>query len=225
MPPPVVNSDNPHSGSNAVLLGNVVPGFEPFGDAAISQIVTVNPASPTLVFWMWGFSTDSVFFDQQYVRVTPINPPGPTVTLMSVADRAQTYERQELSLAAFAGQTVQITFGVHQDGAGDVTGMYVDDISVGASNCGPPDFSVQVTPVGTTGTCAGGTLSYTVSVDSVHGPNFTSPVQLSATNLPPGAHATFAQNPIAPGQSTTMTLVTRGRRRGTPIPSRSPAPR
>jgi hypothetical protein len=127
---------------------------------------------------------------------------------MSVADRAQTYERQELSLAAFAGQTVQITFGVHQDGAGDVTGMYVDDISVGASNCGPPDFSVQVTPVGAAGTCAGGTLSYTVSVDSVHGPNFTSPVQLSATNLPPGATATFAQNPISPGQSTTMTLVT-----------------
>ncbi len=207
-PPPVVNGDNPHSGSSAVLLGTVVPGFEPFGDAAISQIVTVDPGSPTLVFWMWGFSTDSVAFDQQYVRVTPINPPGPTVTLMNVADRGQTYERQELSLAAFAGQTVQITFGVHQDGAGDVTGMYVDDISVGAANCGPPDFSMQVTPVSATGVCAGGTLSYTVSVDSVHGPNFTSPVRLSVSNLPPGAQATFAQNPVMPGQSTTMTLVT-----------------
>jgi len=209
IPPPVVNGDRPHSGSNAVLLGTVVPGSgEPFGDSAISQIVTVGAGSPTLVFWMWPLSTDSVTFDQQYVRVTPINPPGPMVELMRVADNAQTYERQELSMAAFAGQTVQITFGVHQDGFGDVTGMFVDDVTVGAANCGPPDFSLSVTPVGATGTCAGGTLSYTVSVDTVHGPNFTSPVQLSASNLPPGAHATFAQNPISPGQSTTMTLVT-----------------
>ncbi len=208
VPSPVISTTLPHSGSNAVQLGNIVTGFEPFGDSAISQIVTIGPGTPTLVFWMWGLSTDSVVFDQQYVRVTPISPPGPMVELMRDADRLQTYERRELSLAQFAGQTVQITFGVHQDGANDVTGMVIDDISLSNANCGPPDFAIHAAPVGATGVCAGSALDYTVSVESVHGPNFTSPVRLSAVNLPPGTTATFARNPIAPGESTTMTLVT-----------------
>ena len=207
-PAPTVSTRQPHGGSSAVLLGTVDFGFEPFGDSAISQIVTLGPGSPTLNFWMWGVSTDSITFDQQYVRVTPIDPPGPMVELMRDADRLQTYEQREISLAQFANQTVQITFGVHQDGAGDVTGMFVDDISIGSASCGPPDFMVHVAPVAVGGTCAGSALDYTVSVDSVHGPNFTSPVQLTATNLPPGARATFARNPIAPGETTTMTLLT-----------------
>src|SRR5262249_8169016 len=46
------------------------------------------------------------------------------------------------------------------------------------------------------------------AVKWVNGPNWTSWVTLSAGNLPPGATATFADNPLLPGQSTTMTLST-----------------
>ncbi len=208
IPTPSVSTRQPHSGSNAVLLGTVDPGFGPFGDSAISQVVTLGPGAPMLDFWMWGLSIDSVAFDQQYVRVTPIDPPGPMVELMREADRLQTYEQREISLAQFANQTIQLTFGVHQDSAGDITGMFVDDISISSANCGPPDFAVHVAPVAAGGTCAGSALDYTVSVDSIHGPNFTSPVLLTATNLPPGARATFARNPIAPGETTTLTLLT-----------------
>src|SRR5262249_36855903 len=108
----------------------------------------------------------------------------------------------------FAGQTVKLTFGVHQDGFGDVTGMFVDDITVTTQSCGPPEFAVLITAPSPEEVCAGNSLQFRVAVSSVNGPNFTSPVTLSAGNLPPGATATFADNPLLPGQSTSMTLTT-----------------
>jgi hypothetical protein len=208
-PPPVVSGANPHTGAAAVLLGTVTGTTEPLGDAAISQIVTVPAgASAKLSFWEWPFSNDTVTFDQQYVRVTPISPPGATVVLMNEARKDKTYVLREFDMSQFAGQTVRVTFGVHQDGFTDVTGMYIDDVSLVELNCGPPDFAVKVAAASSAEICAGSAANFTVSVSSVNGPNFTSPVTLSAANLPPGATATFANNPVAPGSSTTLTLQT-----------------
>ncbi|HEU4732243.1 MAG TPA: kelch repeat-containing protein [Kofleriaceae bacterium] len=209
VPPPVVGGDNPHTGAQAVLLGSLVGGPEPLGDVQISQILTLDAGSnPKLTFSEWPLTTDSVTFDQQYVRVTPISPPGPTVVLMNEARNDRTYIARSFDLSAFAGSTIKLTFGVHQDGFGDVTAMFLDDISVTTQRCGPPDFVVKVTPPAPEEVCAGNVLSFAVSVDSVNGPNFTSPVTLGTAHLPPGATATFANNPLSPGESTTMTLVT-----------------
>ena len=209
VPPPTVDGAHPHSGGSAVLLGSLVGPPEPLGDVEVSQILTLpTGGGATLVFWEWPLTTDSVTFDQQYVRVTPVSPPGATVVLMNEARNDQTYIRRELDLSQFAGMSVRLAFGVHQDGYGDVTGMYVDDVSVTFQSCGPPEFAVHVTPSGPDEVCAGGSLSFAISVESVHGPNFTSPVTLATANLPPGTTATFARNPIAPGESTIMTLQT-----------------
>ncbi len=209
VPPPLVGGDNPHSGSAAVLLGTVAGTIEPLGDSQVSQIISVPAATGTsLVFWEWPLTTDSVTYDQQYVSVTPVSPAGATVVLLNEARNDQTYVRRELDLSQFAGMTVRLTFGVHQDGFGDITGMYIDDVSVSVQSCGPPEFAVHVTPSGPDEICAGNSLTFAVTVDSVHGPNFTSPVTLGTANLPPGTTATFAQNPVAPGGSTTLTLQT-----------------
>jgi N-acetylneuraminic acid mutarotase len=208
VPPPVVTADTPHSGANAVRLGDLTGVFTAFGDSQVSQIVTLAPSSsPTLSFWEWPLTTDSIFFDQQYVRVTPISPAGPTVALMNELRNDRTYIRREFDLSQFAGMTVKITFGVHQDGF-EVSGMFIDDVSVTSPNCGPPDFVLHVTPPTPEEVCAGSSLAIGVAADSVNGPNFTSPVMLSAGRLPPGATAIFAKNPINPGESTTLTLTT-----------------
>jgi len=210
VPPPVVDGQNPHSGASAALLGTVIENQgEPLGDTQISQTLTLSAGStPTLSFWEWPLTTDTVTFDQQYVRVQPINPPGPVVVLMNEARDDETYIHRTFDLSPFAGSTVKLIFGVHQDGFGDVTGMFVDDISVTSQNCGPPDFAIRVNPLRTGEVCAGQSVQFSVAVDSVNGPNFTSPVQLSAGNLPPGATATFADNPVNPGGTTTLTVTT-----------------
>jgi hypothetical protein len=207
-PAPSVSSTNPHSGANALSLGEFTFGFEPVGDSAVSQVLTIPPGvSPNLSFWEWP-ATFNVFTASQYVTVTPINPVGPTVTLMSELNDDQFYIQRQFSLAPFAGQTVRLTFGVHQNGEFGETGMLVDDVSVVYTQCGPPDFTVQVSPLTTSDVCAGSSIAYNVSVASLNGENFTSPVTLSATGLPPHTTATFAASQVAPGSSTTMTLTT-----------------
>jgi hypothetical protein len=210
VPPPVVDGQRPHSGTSAALLGTVIVNQgEPLGDTQISQTVTLSAGStPVLSFWEWPLTTDNVTFDQQYVRVQPINPPGPVVVLMNEARDDETYIFRQFDLTQFAGQTVKLIFGVHQDGFGDVTGMFVDDISVQAQTCGPPDFAIALVPVRTGEVCAGSRLDFRVAVSSVNGPNFTSPVTLTAGGLPPGTTATFANNPVSPGDSTILSLVT-----------------
>ena len=211
IPPPVVTSAEPHSGTYAVQLGEIgYFGVEPSGDSALSQVLTVpSGVSPTLTFWEWPESPFLPYSDQQYAIVTPIAPAGPSVTLLSEVNDAQAYIQRQFSLAQFAGQTVRLTFGVHESGSYPYgTGMYIDDVSAVYTRCGPPDFSLQMTPVSGSEVCAGNSISYTVSVSSLNGPNFTSPVTLSATGLPPGTSASFATNPVAPGQSTTVTLQT-----------------
>jgi Kelch motif len=210
-PPPIVSTSNPHSGANAAALGELTFVFpEPSGDSAVSQVITIPAGtSPTLSFWEWPFFFGS-FEDTQYVIVTPISPSGSPVTLMSEENGAETYTQREFPLDQFAGQTVRITFGVHENSqfGGEGVGMNVDDVSASFTRCGPPDFALQVTPVTTGEVCAGNSVSYTVAVSSLNGPNFTSPVTLTASGLPPNTTAAFASNPVAPGQSTTLTLTT-----------------
>ena len=209
VPPPVIDHTTVHTGTSSVLLGTVTGVSEPLGDSQISQTVTLSAGStPSLSFWEWPLTTDSVTFDQQYVRVQPISPPGAVVVLMNEVRNDQAFVHRTFDLSQFAGSTVKLIFGVHQDGFGDITGMFVDDISITSQNCGPPDFSVSVTPVRSGEVCAGQSVQFTVGVDSVNGPNFTSSVTLTAGNLPPGSTATFADNPINPGQTTTLTLTT-----------------
>ncbi len=210
VPPPVIDHTTVHTGGSSALLGTVILNQgEPLGDTQISQTLTLSSGStPTLSFWEWPLTTDSVTFDQQYVRVQPINPPGPVVVLMNEARDDETYIHRTFDLSQFAGSTVKLIFGVHQDGFGDVTGMFVDDISVSTQNCGPPDFKITLTPLRSSEVCAGQSVQYSVAVDSVNGPNFTSTVTLGTGNLPPGATATFASNPVSPGSSTTLTVTT-----------------
>src|SRR5947208_16070108 len=57
---------------------------------------------------------------------------------MHVCSNAQTWTNQTFNMAPYAGQTVRIEFLVHQDGFGDDTSMYVDDVTLGAGACGTP---------------------------------------------------------------------------------------
>ncbi|MBN8726672.1 MAG: hypothetical protein J0H15_03080 [Xanthomonadales bacterium] len=66
---------------------------------------------------------------------------------------------------------------------------------------GGPDFGLGL-PVTSASLCVPGTTSYTIDVESRNG--FDAPVTLAVTGLPPGASASFSQNPVPPGQSATL---------------------
>ena len=50
--------------------------------------------------------------------------------IMKVASNSHTWTQKTFDLTPYKGQTIRIYFNVHQDGYGDLTYMYLDDVSV-----------------------------------------------------------------------------------------------
>ncbi len=125
---PVVTTTQSHSGAYSALLGTL-SGAEPLGNSSFYQQIVVPAAGGVLSFWYWPFTTDSVTFDWQDAYVT--NSSGTILaTIFHQASNSQTWTNQKFDLTPWAGQTVRIKFLVHEDGFGDDTAMYVDDISL-----------------------------------------------------------------------------------------------
>ena len=50
--------------------------------------------------------------------------------IMKVCSNAQAWTQVTYDLTSYKGQTIRIYFNDHQDGYGDLTYMYIDDVSV-----------------------------------------------------------------------------------------------
>jgi hypothetical protein len=141
--PPVVSTAQAHGGTHSVLLGNV-SGGEPLGDSAMYYPFTVPAAGGTLSFWYWPQTTDSIAYDWQdvYIEDSSGNVLG---VALHACSNAQSWINVTYDLAPFAGLAARLRFLVHQDGFGDDTGMYVDDISLPVAV--PAQVTVTVIPV------------------------------------------------------------------------------
>jgi hypothetical protein len=132
---PVVTNTNTHSGTFSAFAGGDPPnafcgsGAEPTGDSSFYQQFTVPAGTSTLSFWHWGCGTATITFDWQDAYITDTN--GTILqTIFHLADKSETWFLQTVDMTPYAGQTVRLKFLVHQDGFGDLTGMYVDDLSL-----------------------------------------------------------------------------------------------
>jgi N-acetylneuraminic acid mutarotase len=147
--PPLVNTTNPHSGTFAAAAGDFgpFPAPEPSGDSSFYQQFTVPASGGTLSFWHWDYTTDSITFDWQDAYIT--NSSGTILaTIFHQCANDQIYVNQTVDMTPYAGQTVRIKFLVHQDGFGDDTGMYVDDVAL-LVPCATPTPTPTPTPTAT----------------------------------------------------------------------------
>jgi hypothetical protein len=79
-------------------------------------------------------------------------------------------------------------------------------VSLTGTGTAPPSFTVS-SSTGPQSVEPGGSASYAITVMPQNGA-FSSPVTLSASGLPPGATATFSQNPVTPGESPANSQLT-----------------
>jgi carboxypeptidase T len=134
-PAPSVSGALPHSGAFAALLGSV-SGREPYGDSAIYQQINVPASGGTLHFWYWPITIDNINYDWQDAYVLDQNG-ALLATIMHESNDARAWTEKSFDLRPYAGQTVRIKFLVHQDGAYDVTAIYLDDVQL-FTPCGSP---------------------------------------------------------------------------------------
>jgi hypothetical protein len=127
---PTISTAQKHSGTYSALDG-ASSGGEPNGDDFLYQTITIpNTATKaTLTFWYWPATTDTITYDWQEAQVQ--NTSGATLAqIMKVCSNAQAWTQVTYDLTTYKGQTIRIYFNDHQDGYGDLTYMYVDDVSV-----------------------------------------------------------------------------------------------
>ncbi len=127
---PTISTVQKHSGTYSALDG-ASSGSEPNGDDNLYQTITIpsTATKATLTFWYWPATTDTITYDWQEAQVQ--NTSGTMLAqIMKVCSNAQTWTQVTYDLTSYKGQTIRIYFNDHQDGYGDLTYMYLDDISV-----------------------------------------------------------------------------------------------
>jgi subtilisin family serine protease len=128
-PTPSISTLKVHSLTRSALAGWTGASGEPLGDSWIQQQLTVPSAGGTLNMWVWQFTTDSVRYDWQTCELR--NTGGTRLTtFFKQAGNARAWQKRSYSLTTWKGQAVVLWCNVHEDGYGDETYMYLDDVSV-----------------------------------------------------------------------------------------------
>lgn len=121
----LIDTTRPHAGSYSAYLGGYNNGTD-----TIYQTLTV-PTNGTLSYW-WYMSTQETSHPWDYLRVQVRNSAGTVLATLRTwndGSGANTWRQDSVSLAAYAGQTVRITFSATTDSS-LTTSFFVDDVSV-----------------------------------------------------------------------------------------------
>jgi len=154
---PVVTEMQAHSGTFSGFVGDAPDGFcgfnannEANGDSSFYQQFTVPDAGGMLSFWHWDCTMDTIDFDWQDAYITDING-NILQTIFHQCLDTEAWVNETVNMTPFAGQTVRVEFLAHEDGFGDLTGMFVDDAQLLVPCETPtPSPTTTATPTATT---------------------------------------------------------------------------
>jgi hypothetical protein len=142
-----VSTAQAHSGTYSALIGTTAKP-EINGTAGLCQIVTVPP-SATLTFWVYEGTTDTISYVDEEADI--LSTSGSQIAqLYAEAKTTSGWVEKTFSLSAYAGETVQLYFGVKGNGySKDYVYEYLDDVSLtGAGATATPSGSPTSTPTG-----------------------------------------------------------------------------
>ncbi len=119
-----------HSGNRSMRVGIVELGDNRESYSSARQMVTIpsDAISATLHFWLYLLSGASSA-DVQYVMI--LDEDGQEVEMLISQRRDdRQWMSHQFDLTPYAGWTVELYFGVYNDGSDGVTAIYVDDVSL-----------------------------------------------------------------------------------------------
>lgn len=126
-----VSSAQAHSGTYSALIGTTAKP-EVDGTAGLCQTVVV-PATATLTFWVYEGTTDTITYVDQEADI--LSTAGSQLAqLYAEAKSTGGWVQKTFSLSSYAGQTVELYFGVKGNGySKDYVYEYLDDVSLTGS--------------------------------------------------------------------------------------------
>ena len=126
-----------HAGAGSLYYGDPAKGSYDSGSApnsgsATSAAVTLPAGKAALQFWLWADVETIASSDVLTVKVNSTVVWAKDATTMPPATSYRTWVRVEVNLAAFAGQSVQVSFGFDTKDAwaNGGEGIYIDDVAI-----------------------------------------------------------------------------------------------
>ncbi|MXY94184.1 MAG: hypothetical protein F4047_14255 [Caldilineaceae bacterium SB0670_bin_27] len=145
--PPSYSTAKAYAGDRSMRLGIVDSANQDANDNLYQDITLPDSAQHfTLSFHFWASHEDTPGSDMQllniYEATTGVRLAQPWARLSN----EQTWQFELIDLTHFRGRTLRIEFGVHNDGGGGRTALYLDEVSLLACE---PDATPFVTPPAT----------------------------------------------------------------------------
>jgi len=133
-----------HTGKQSAFIGISSQTNNQEVDTTIWQEIQLPSAENiTLTAWLYTNSGDKN--DNKYIIIWDLDN-SESVMLLNEPMTKQDWHEYTVDLTPFAGKNILLVFGVHNDGAGEKAGMWIDDVHVTA--CGG-DTSIPPTPTPT----------------------------------------------------------------------------
>jgi hypothetical protein len=130
--PPTFTQDAAWDGSRSMLLGNLDPSTDTLAFSSVWQDITVpaDASSVKLTFHYKLVSQGQQAFDEaKFVLLNPADGSILAVPWREKQDTAGGWEEVTIDLTSLTrGQTIRFYFGVVNDGNGNPTAMYLDDV-------------------------------------------------------------------------------------------------
>ena len=140
-------SSTAYTGNQGLLLGPP-PSINPNMEQTFStawQVVTLPEDATTLTFWYLPQTGSIMDADRQYAGLVDLQ--GETITLfLSNRDSADSWQSYTADVSMYRGETLGVYFGVRNDGLGNTTRMYVDEITLCSETAIIPPSLPSATP-------------------------------------------------------------------------------
>ncbi len=123
------SSSESHSGSYSALVGVAPPGTEPNGDDWMYREITIpsDVEKVLLNCWVKRFTEDVITYNWQNLEI--LNTGNSILqTLYHTCTNDFEWKNLVFDLSSYLGQTIRIRFLTREDGYGDNTWQYVDDV-------------------------------------------------------------------------------------------------
>jgi uncharacterized repeat protein (TIGR01451 family) len=177
-------TDPAHGDSRSIRVGIIgQPNRYAYSSAQQRVSLPETALDATLSFWLYPVSTETQVAasdpeiqraaahharpsipargDAQYVLILDEEGARRETLLWTLAD-SDDWELYTFDLSAYLGETIWLHFGVYNDGAGGITGMVVDDVSLTACEPPPsrPSPASQVNPLAPVQTATAFTVTW-----------------------------------------------------------------
>jgi hypothetical protein len=128
--PPEYVTHTKHTGARSLALG-IAQGANAASYSSAKQIVMIPSGASEAKLSFWFYAAVGAQAGADKMQLLLLNPDGTTLAVLwTSSSNNPAWSQLTYDVTPWRGQTVQVYFNVINDGSGDTTGIFLDDVSL-----------------------------------------------------------------------------------------------